>query len=125
MPSKSKSKRTVPVVAAHSSMRGLYVKIARELGVHPSYVSRVARGERQSAVVAGALHREFTYMAGKMANMLTAYLADCPPDTWIALANIQVAVGAGRTKGDAFEQSKENGYLNPTLIRTDAVDGSL
>jgi len=35
--------------------RGLYVRIARKLGVDPSYVSRVARGDRRSSEVENAL----------------------------------------------------------------------
>jgi hypothetical protein len=35
--------------------RGLYVRIARKLGVDPSYVSRVARGDRRSQEVESAL----------------------------------------------------------------------
>jgi transcriptional regulator with XRE-family HTH domain len=35
--------------------RGLYVRIARKLGVDPSYVSRVARGNRRSSEVENAL----------------------------------------------------------------------
>jgi hypothetical protein len=35
--------------------RGLYVRIARKLGVDPSYVSRVARGARRSEEVENAL----------------------------------------------------------------------
>jgi transcriptional regulator with XRE-family HTH domain len=35
--------------------RGLYVRIARKLGVDPSYVSRVARGDRRSSQVESAL----------------------------------------------------------------------
>jgi hypothetical protein len=35
--------------------RGLYVRIARKLGVDPSYVSRVARGDRRSDQVEAAL----------------------------------------------------------------------
>jgi hypothetical protein len=38
--------------------RGLYVRVAKRLGVDPSYVSRVARGERSSRQVEDALHRE-------------------------------------------------------------------
>ncbi len=38
--------------------RGLYVRVAKRLGVDPSYVSRVARGERYSRQVENALHHE-------------------------------------------------------------------
>jgi transcriptional regulator with XRE-family HTH domain len=37
--------------------RGLYVRIARKLGVDASYVSRVARGDRRSSEVEGALRQ--------------------------------------------------------------------
>ena len=35
--------------------RGLYVRIAQKLGVDPSYVSRVARGDRRSSQIENAL----------------------------------------------------------------------
>jgi hypothetical protein len=41
-----------------SLFRGLYNRVARQLGVDPSYVSRVARGERESQAVLTALTRE-------------------------------------------------------------------
>jgi len=43
---------------ALSIFRGLYQRVAAKLGVDPSYVSRVARGERQSAQVLAALQEE-------------------------------------------------------------------
>lgn len=41
-----------------SRLRGLYRRVAKRLGVHPSYVSRIARGERRSKVVESALRHE-------------------------------------------------------------------
>lgn len=41
------------------SVCGLYSRVARRLGISPSFVSRVARGERQSPVVEQALVEEF------------------------------------------------------------------
>jgi hypothetical protein len=41
-----------------SLIRGLYGRVARQLKVDPSYVSRVARGERQSDVIETSLERE-------------------------------------------------------------------
>jgi len=38
---------------------GLYSRIARQLGVDRSYVSRVARGERRSEPIERALTNEF------------------------------------------------------------------
>jgi hypothetical protein len=41
-----------------SLIRGLYGRVARQLKVDPSYVSRVARGERQSDVIEASLEKE-------------------------------------------------------------------
>lgn len=41
------------------SMCGLYSRVARQLQVDRSYVSRVARGERHSEIVERALTNEF------------------------------------------------------------------
>jgi len=41
------------------SLCGLYSRIARQLGVDRSYVSRVARGERRSEPIERALSNEF------------------------------------------------------------------
>jgi transcriptional regulator with XRE-family HTH domain len=41
-----------------SLFRGIYNRVAKRLGVDPSYVSRVARGERKSEVVEKALADE-------------------------------------------------------------------
>jgi transcriptional regulator with XRE-family HTH domain len=42
------------------SLCGLYSRIARQLNVDRSYVSRVARGERRSEQIEQALSSEFT-----------------------------------------------------------------
>ena len=39
-------------------LSGLYTRVARQVGVHPSYVSRVARGERRSERISRALAAE-------------------------------------------------------------------
>jgi transcriptional regulator with XRE-family HTH domain len=41
-----------------SLYRGIYSRVARQLGIDPSYVSRVARGERKSEKVEAALLKE-------------------------------------------------------------------
>jgi hypothetical protein len=116
MANKPRNRRPVCSMAADLPLRGVYVKIARELGVHPSYVSRVARGERRSDAVMNALYREFTSLSGQMANMLTAYFGECPPDNWLALVNIHVAVGIGSTRDDALRHARANGHINPDII---------
>jgi transcriptional regulator with XRE-family HTH domain len=37
---------------------GVYARVAKKMGVSPSYVSRVARGKRESAEVLRALEAE-------------------------------------------------------------------
>ncbi len=41
-----------------SLIRGLYGRVAKNLKVDPSYVSRVARGERRSDAIEASLERE-------------------------------------------------------------------
>ena len=41
-----------------SLIRGLYGRVAKQMKVDPSYVSRVARGERQSDAIEASLERE-------------------------------------------------------------------
>ncbi len=45
-------------------LAGLYTRVARQLGVHPSYVSRVARGERRSERVYRAISTELAKLRG-------------------------------------------------------------
>ena len=57
--SKSKKSRYAdPPQDLASLIRGMYGRVARSLHFHPSYVSRVARGERKSPLIDAALRRE-------------------------------------------------------------------
>lgn len=47
--------------------RGIYSRVAIKLGVDPSYVSRVARGERASDKVRAALDSELAQIAKSFA----------------------------------------------------------
>ena len=49
-----------------SLIRGLYGRVARQLKVDPSYVSRVARGERQSDQIEASLEKELRRIMGLM-----------------------------------------------------------
>jgi transcriptional regulator with XRE-family HTH domain len=53
-----KSDSSMTSIPSVSLFRGIYNRVAKRLGVDPSYVSRVARGERKSAVVEKALAEE-------------------------------------------------------------------
>jgi hypothetical protein len=46
----------------HRLFRGLYGRVAKRLGVDPSYVSRVARRERRSEEIERALEWELARM---------------------------------------------------------------
>ena len=52
------SSQALPTQALPSRFRGLYHRVAKRLGVDPSYVSRVARQERQSEVVSAEITKE-------------------------------------------------------------------
>jgi hypothetical protein len=49
-----------------SLIRGLYRRVAHQLELDPSYISRVARGERQSKIVESALRRELRKILGQI-----------------------------------------------------------
>jgi len=49
-----------------SRMRGLYRRVADKLGVHPSYVSRVARSERKSPKIEAKLNHEISKLLVSM-----------------------------------------------------------
>lgn len=55
---RSKSVHKAAPTNLASLIRGLYGRVARQLKVDPSYVSRVARGERQSDVIEVSLERK-------------------------------------------------------------------
>ena len=55
---RAKSGRIAAPTNLASLIRGLYGRVARRLKVDPSYVSRVARGERRSDAVEASLERE-------------------------------------------------------------------
>jgi hypothetical protein len=54
----AKKRHNLPPTNLASLIRGLYGRVARRLKVDPSYVSRVARGERQSDAIEASLERE-------------------------------------------------------------------
>jgi len=58
------------------SLCGLYSRVARQLQVDRSYVSRVARGERRSDVVERALSNEFTRVISEDEPPATTLVAD-------------------------------------------------
>ena len=69
----SSSKRLTKRVPARfldltSRLRGIYERVARRLHLDPSYVSRVARGERRSEAVKAALRERNAKSLGRKAD---------------------------------------------------------
>ena len=58
MVTKVKGGISAPPLHFASLFRGFYGRVAKQLDLDPSYVSRVARGERQSETIEAALERE-------------------------------------------------------------------
>ncbi|MGA9040406.1 MAG: hypothetical protein WB421_07715 [Terriglobales bacterium] len=55
-----------PALPPQTLYRGLYIRIARRLRIDPSYVSRVARGERHSKAVEHAIRHEIEQINKKL-----------------------------------------------------------
>jgi hypothetical protein len=64
---------TAQCATAVSLFRGLYGRVARELGVDVSYVSRIAHGERNSKVAERVLAREFCKILALIGNGSLAF----------------------------------------------------
>jgi hypothetical protein len=54
--------RTVTLFDAYAAQRGLFARLARRLGLDPSYISRVANGERRSKRISRAIEAELNKM---------------------------------------------------------------
>ena len=88
-----------------SLFRGLYNRVARQLGVDPSYVSRVARGERRSELVQAALAKEMSKILGQAGtpNLLSGIsgrLTDSTPEPKVDAPKLKKArpTSASRAK---------------------------
>jgi DNA-binding SARP family transcriptional activator len=62
---RTRSNEITDSLQAITVFRGIYKRVAQELGIDPSYVSRVARGERRAAFVTEALQKEIRRAMGK------------------------------------------------------------
>jgi hypothetical protein len=55
-------------VRAYLLQRGLFSRVAKKLGLDPSYVSRVARGERRHKKISEALDAELNEILAPLRN---------------------------------------------------------
>lgn len=62
---RDKPDTTTHAFAALSVFRGIYKRVAVQLDVDPSYVSRVARGQRHAPLVFEALRQEIQRVLGQ------------------------------------------------------------
>ena len=68
MVTKVKGSLSAPPLHFASLFRGSYRRVAKQLGLDPSYVSRVARGERESGEIEAALEHEMKRIIRLAAN---------------------------------------------------------
>jgi hypothetical protein len=61
-----KKSLAIPSPGSASLFRGLYARVAHDLGLDPSYVSRVARGERRSEIIEKAIRKEIDKILGAL-----------------------------------------------------------
>jgi MEDS: MEthanogen/methylotroph, DcmR Sensory domain len=82
-------------------VRGLYGRVARQLGVDPSYVIQVARGESQSALVEEALRHELTKIMVRGAKIPYCHEVQFYSDDMVLLDRLVPFVAAALKRGDA------------------------
>jgi hypothetical protein len=63
-----KKSLAVPSPGSASLLRGLYARVAHNLGIDPSYVSRIARGERRSKIIEKGIRREMNKVLASIEN---------------------------------------------------------
>jgi transcriptional regulator with XRE-family HTH domain len=57
--------RTVTLLRAYLRQRGLLARVAKQLGLDPSYVSRVANGKRRSEKISQVIEAELNKIHGR------------------------------------------------------------
>jgi hypothetical protein len=73
--------RTVALLRAYMAQRGLFARVAKKLRLDPSYISRVANGQRHSRSISQAIEAELNKMyaaSRKINNSSTKKLAHPP-----------------------------------------------
>jgi len=82
-------------------LRGLYGRVARQLGVDPSYVRQVALGKGQSDLVENALRQELTRIAERGAKAPYRHEVQFYSDDRVLLDRLVPFVAAALKRGDA------------------------
>jgi hypothetical protein len=104
-----KKSTTVQCATAVSLFRGLYARVARNLGVDVSYISRIAHGKRKSEVAENALAKEFRKAVAVMRNGLSARSSEkdyvvvslhCPRCKTLQRIHISASPGVKQISGE-------------------------
>jgi hypothetical protein len=103
-----KQSATAQCARAVSLFRGLYGRVAHNLGVDVSYISRIARGQRKSKVGERALAREFNRVVAAMrkdlgrsgTKLFVVVTLQCPRCRIQQIAQIATRIGFGRASGE-------------------------
>jgi hypothetical protein len=82
-------------------LKGLYERVASQLGVDASYVSQVARGENQSALVENALRLELSQILERGAKAPYRHEVQFYSDDMVLLDRLVPFVAAALKRGDA------------------------
>ena len=108
-----------------SVFRGLYRRVAAKLGVDPSFVSRVARGERRSPAVLAALREEMSVIREHLNKLDENFGAD--GQTNGQQKDGEISNGELRNGNSLDGHSRErDGYTkNGALNAGELVDGHL
>jgi hypothetical protein len=106
-----------PVKAPQTLYRGLYVRIARKLGVDASYVSRVARGDRRSTEVESALRQALDEIEQQLGRGSSPIDSGRSPRTSAAKRlNILMKQNRGRIRELWLTHSQADANLNRVKI---------
>lgn len=100
-----KKSSTAQCAKAVALFRGLYARVAQNLGVDASYISRIAHGKRKSKVAEKALVKEFNKVVSVMRNHLfrsgmnphVEITLRCPSCKTVQKAHIAARAGSGLT----------------------------
>jgi hypothetical protein len=79
--------------------RGIYARVARRSGVDPSFVSRVANGERTSAKIRRAVLTELTRVHSMAKGIVNCPICAAPNVTPLEKKNINIPSLAGENNG--------------------------
>ena len=114
---------TAQCASAVSLFRGLYARVARDLRVDVSYISRIARGERKSKVAEKALTKEFkrvvavmrTGLACSVKKLYVVVTLECPRCKTQQKVHIAAGPGLRQTGGERISRINCDHHFKVTI----------